>query len=201
MAKQDINIGAAPGDGTGDVVREAFRKSKENFDELYNRSVGDMNKSVYDSDDDGSVNSADKIKGIDAAANETFYGKDSNGVAGFYGFNTTHSHNEHEINGVRLSASNLTGSYAIDWNTASLFDLTIVGATTLTDTNLPISTNTKVIEMLITGDYALTLPAYWEKIPGSDNYLGTVRNHLVITCIKGDSGTEDVIYQLTNLSA
>jgi hypothetical protein len=84
MAKQDINIGAAPGDGTGDVVREAFRKSKENFDELYNRSVGDMNKSVYDSDDDGSVNSADKIKGIDAAANETFYGKDNAGNIGFH---------------------------------------------------------------------------------------------------------------------
>lgn len=37
MAKQDINYGAAPNDRTGDSLREAFRKSKQNFDELYGR--------------------------------------------------------------------------------------------------------------------------------------------------------------------
>ena len=84
MAKQDINIGATPGDGTGDVVREAFRKSKENFDELYNRATGDMNKSVYDPDNDGSVASADKLKGVDTASNNTFYGKDGAGNDGFF---------------------------------------------------------------------------------------------------------------------
>ena len=36
MAKQDINIGTAPNDGTGDPLRTAFDKTNDNFTELYN---------------------------------------------------------------------------------------------------------------------------------------------------------------------
>jgi len=35
MAKQIINIGIEGNDGTGDAIRDAFRKSNENFTELY----------------------------------------------------------------------------------------------------------------------------------------------------------------------
>ena len=35
MAKQNIDIGVEGNDGTGDSVREAFRKVNENFGELY----------------------------------------------------------------------------------------------------------------------------------------------------------------------
>lgn len=35
MAKQDINIGVEGNDGTGDSIRESFRKVNENFTELY----------------------------------------------------------------------------------------------------------------------------------------------------------------------
>jgi len=35
MAKQDIDIGSAGNDGTGDSIRESFRKVNENFNELY----------------------------------------------------------------------------------------------------------------------------------------------------------------------
>jgi len=35
MAKQDINIGVEGNDGTGDSIRESFRKTNENFQELY----------------------------------------------------------------------------------------------------------------------------------------------------------------------
>jgi hypothetical protein len=86
MAKQNINIGVNPNDGTGDVVREAFRKSKENFDELYARPTGDMNKSTYDSDNSGAVDQADKITGVDAAGNVTYYGKNAAGTIGFHTF-------------------------------------------------------------------------------------------------------------------
>jgi hypothetical protein len=86
MAKQNINIGVNPNDGTGDVVREAFRKSKENFDELYARPTGDMNKSTYDSNNSGAVDQADKITGVDAAGNVTYYGKDAAGTIGFHTF-------------------------------------------------------------------------------------------------------------------
>jgi hypothetical protein len=86
MAKKNINIGVNPNDGTGDVVREAFRKAKENFDELYARPTGDMNKSTYDSDNSGAVDQADKITGVDAAGNVTYYGKDAAGNIGFHSF-------------------------------------------------------------------------------------------------------------------
>ena len=35
MAKQDVNIGVEGNDGTGDSIRESFRKTNENFQELY----------------------------------------------------------------------------------------------------------------------------------------------------------------------
>ena len=35
MAKQDVNIGVEGNDGTGDSIRESFRKVNENFNELY----------------------------------------------------------------------------------------------------------------------------------------------------------------------
>src|SRR6056297_194868 len=35
MAKQTINIGSSPNDGTGDPLRTAFDKANDNFDELY----------------------------------------------------------------------------------------------------------------------------------------------------------------------
>lgn len=35
MAKQTVNIGATPNDGTGDPIRDAFNKVNQNFDELY----------------------------------------------------------------------------------------------------------------------------------------------------------------------
>lgn len=36
MARQIINIGTTPNDGTGDTVRNAFDKVNDNFDEVYN---------------------------------------------------------------------------------------------------------------------------------------------------------------------
>ena len=35
MAKQDVNIGVEGNDGTGDSIRDSFRKVNENFQELY----------------------------------------------------------------------------------------------------------------------------------------------------------------------
>ena len=35
MSRQNINIGVEGNDGTGDSIRESFRKANENFTELY----------------------------------------------------------------------------------------------------------------------------------------------------------------------
>ncbi|WP_210482787.1 hypothetical protein [Microvirga antarctica] len=40
MVQQTINIGTYPNDGTGDPMREAFRKVNENFDELFASNDG-----------------------------------------------------------------------------------------------------------------------------------------------------------------
>ena len=39
MAKQTINIGAVPNDGTGDPLRDAFDKCNDNFNELYSKQI------------------------------------------------------------------------------------------------------------------------------------------------------------------
>jgi len=38
MAKQSINIGSGPNTKNGDPIREAFRKTDENFTDLYNNA-------------------------------------------------------------------------------------------------------------------------------------------------------------------
>jgi len=40
MAKQNINVGAAPNDKTGDQLRVAFTKINDNFTELYTNGIG-----------------------------------------------------------------------------------------------------------------------------------------------------------------
>ncbi len=35
MARKIVDIGVAGNDGTGDSIREAFRKTNDNFQELY----------------------------------------------------------------------------------------------------------------------------------------------------------------------
>lgn len=51
MAKQTINIGTSPNDGTGDPARTAFTKANDNFTELYDKTsnvdnTSDANKPV-----------------------------------------------------------------------------------------------------------------------------------------------------------
>lgn len=49
MAKQTVNIGATPNDGTGDPIRDAFNKVNQNFDELYSSYVATGQVSVGNS--------------------------------------------------------------------------------------------------------------------------------------------------------
>ena len=106
---------------------------------------------------------------------------------------------EEDISGTRTD-QDISTSYAMNWDAYKVFNLTMEATTTLSDTNLPEDDKTKVIELVITGDFALTLPAYWEALPNNDAYDGTVRNHIVVSCINGTTSFEDVIYSLTNLA-
>lgn len=106
---------------------------------------------------------------------------------------------EEEITGTRDTA-NVSTTKAIDWDAFKVFEYTLTALTVFSDSNLPTGTDTKVIELILTGDFTITLPAYWEALPSNDDYDGTVRNHLVVSCIKGTTSSEDVVYSLQNLA-
>lgn len=53
MGQQFIDIGFVPNDRLGDPIREAFDKTNQNFDELYNRQLGGVAENVYYVSKDG----------------------------------------------------------------------------------------------------------------------------------------------------
>ena len=80
-----------------------------------------------------------------------------------------------------ITNTNVTGSYDLDY-TNETWLLTLTGTTTLTESNLPASGNTKVISIDITGNFSLTYPSGWTtKIKGT--YNGLVRNLIVVEYI------------------
>lgn len=70
-----------------------------------------------------------------------------------------------------VTTASVTGAYNIDWSN-DVWDLTLTGNTTLTESNLPASGKTKTITLNISGNFTLTYPAGWtSKITGA--YSGT----------------------------
>ena len=59
------------------------------------------------------------------------------------------------------NTQSVNGTYNIDWNEYSNWDLTLTGNTTLTQTNTPTTATEKTITIYVKGDYALTLPTEW----------------------------------------
>lgn len=88
------------------------------------------------------------------------------------------------------------GGTAIDWNSATDFEKTLTQNEVFTDTNLPSGSNTKVITLSFTGDFSITFPAYWSNYGGQ--YDGTVNNLIVVFCLNGSGGSEDVRYIIHN---
>lgn len=107
---------------------------------------------------------------------------------------------EEEITGTRLTNASVTGIQTLDWDLYKVFDFTLTGNTTITDTNLPTGVDTKVIEKTVSGDFTLTFPAYYTPFPSNDAYDGTKDNHIVITCINGTAASEIVYYSLQNMT-
>ena len=55
MAKQIINIGSAPNDGTGDTARDAFDICNDNFTELYSGSAVAEGTAILSTGEEGGV--------------------------------------------------------------------------------------------------------------------------------------------------
>lgn len=73
----------------------------------------------------------------------------------------------------------ITGTFNIDWNAYSNWDLTITGNTTLTQTNIPITGKEKPITIYVVGDFALTLPTEWV-IKNGGAYDGVNGSQIVV---------------------
>ena len=79
------------------------------------------------------------------------------------------------------TAAALSGT-AVDWATAAVFTKTLSANTTLTFSN--VSTG-MVVDLVITGNYTLTLPASVKEITGT--YDGTVSNLIQIVSTNGNT--------------
>lgn len=78
MAKQTVNIGAAPNDGTGDPIRDAFNKVNQNFDEVYSSysatgaiSIGNSSVNSVVSNTGGFITSTNTTVNTSTVANTT----------------------------------------------------------------------------------------------------------------------------------
>ena len=79
------------------------------------------------------------------------------------------------------TAAALSGT-AVDWATAAVFTKTLSGNTTLTFSN---ASTGMVIDLVITGNHTLTLPASVKEITGA--YDGTVGNLIQIVSTNGNT--------------
>lgn len=103
---------------------------------------------------------------------------------------------EHQLPGNRITAS-ITGTYAIDWNAGSQFILTPTGAVTLSDANLPVAPNTKVISGRFTASAnTVTFPASWKAAKNNDPLSATLDTHFT-----AETYPTYVLYTLENIPA
>ena len=90
----------------------------------------------------------------------------------------------------------LANTTVINFSAGSTFlHNTLTADTEFTFTNLPTGTDTEVKTLEdITGEFAITLPAYCEKYGGT--YDGTKKNQFVFQVVNGTSGSEFVKYSI-----
>lgn len=146
MAQQTINIGSVANDGTGDPLRTAFDKVNDNFTELYNDDAGDVNQVTGSGGITASPTTGNVVVSLD---------DDSITYAKL---------------GTEFTTSAAVAASDVDFSSAQVFTKTLTGATTLTFSNASIG---MVKDLVITGDFALTLPA-GSTVAGT--YNGTVSN-------------------------
>lgn len=79
----------------------------------------------------------------------------------------------------------------IDWSSASIFTKSLGAATTFTFSNLQLN---KVITLILTGDYTVTLPSYCKRISGT--YKGSESNYIQFHCTSDTENAEEVWYTI-----
>jgi len=166
MAKQTINIGTSANDGTGDPLRSAMDKTNDNFTELYNGAGGVADGAVTTAKLAADAVDSDKI--ADGAIDSVHIADDQITYAKLADEFTT------------IDALTAAATVDIDFADAQVYTLTITEATALTFSN--VSTG-MVKDIIVTGDFALTLPTSLKEISGT--YDGTVSNLIQVVSTNG----------------
>ena len=201
MAKTAINVGSAANDGTGDPLRTAMQSTNSNFNELYallgdgsSLSIsGDVTMSagaVTIANDavenamiaagavDTTELAADAVDGTkiaDDSVNSEHYVDGSIDTAHIADDQITYAKM-----GAEFTTSATISASDVDWSAAAVHTKTLTANTTLTFSN--VSTG-MVIDLVIDGNYTLTLPASVKEISGT--YDGTVTNLIQIVSTNG----------------
>ena len=206
MAKQTINIGTTANDGTGDPLRTAFDKVNDNFTELYSDDAGDVGSIIA-----GTGISVDQATGDVTITNDspdqtvTLTASTGMSITGTYPDftiasviqgNATHTGDvtgstaltiandviDYANMGAEFTTSAVISASDVDFSSAAVFTKTLSANTTLTFSN--VSTG-MVKDLVITGDFTLTLPASVKTIKGT--YDGTVSNLIQIVSTNGST--------------
>jgi len=156
MAKQVINIGTSANDGTGDPLRTAFDKVNDNFTELYNDDSGDVD----------SVSASGGLE-VDTTTGDVTVSISDDGVT-------------YAKMGTEFTTSAVISASDVDFSSAAVFTKTLSANTTLTFSNVETG---MVKDLVITGNFTLTLPASVKTITGT--YDGTVANLIQIVSTNG----------------
>jgi len=175
MAQQTINIGTVANDGTGDPLRSAFDKVNDNFTELYADDAGDVNSVSA-----GTGISVDQTTGAVTVTNSEPNATHTGDVTGA----TVLTIADDVIDYAKLGTE-FTTSYTlpvpgaglpmnVDFSSAQVFTTTLSADTTISFSNQAIG---MVKDLVITGDFVLTLPA-GSTVSGA--YDGTVENLIQI---------------------
>ena len=166
MAKQTINIGSSPNDGTGDPLRDAMDKTNDNVTELYN-GAGVADGAVTTAKLAADAVDSDKI--ADGAIDSVHIADDQITYA--------------KLGAEFTTAAALSGT-SVDWATATTFTKTLSADTTLTFAN--VSTGMK-INLVISGNYTLTLPASVKELTNASTYDGSGENLISIVSTNGNT--------------
>jgi len=195
MAKQTINIGTTANDGTGDPIRTAFDKANDNFTELYDGAGGVADGSVTTAKlADDAVTTAKitdanitTVKLAADAVDGTKIADDSVDSEHYVdgSIDTVHIADDqitYAKMGAEFTTSATISASDVDWSAAAVHTKTLTANTTLTFSN--VSTG-MVIDLVIDGNYTLTLPASVKEISGT--YDGTVTNLIQIVSTNGST--------------
>ena len=183
MAKTAINVGSSANDGTGDPLRTAMQSTNSNFNELYGL-LGDGSTLSISGDvtmSAGAVTIANgAVENAMMAANSIDSDQYVDGS-----IDTAHIADD-QITYAKLGAEFTTSATIsasdVDWSAAAVHTKTLTANTTLTFSN--VSTG-MVIDLVIDGNYTLTLPASVKEISGT--YDGTVTNLIQIVSTNGST--------------